>query len=110
MELDAKTLTQIRDIGGSDLLGRLARLYLENTPVRLEEFRRGLARSDWRRAALAIHSVRSSSLTLGVMSLAENAAELEKLAEGGQKAELEQALPAFEALTREALLAVSKFA
>lgn len=110
MELDAKTLAQIRRIGGDELLGKLARLYLEHTPVRLEEVRRGLATSDWKRAALAIHSVRSSSVTLGAMALAERAADLEKLAEDGRKDDLEKAFPDLETLTQAALRAVGDLA
>lgn len=110
MELDAKTLAQIRKIGGKKLLGRLANLYLENTPMRLEEIRRGLAAEDWRRTALAIHSVRSSSVTLGATDLAESAAELEKLAENGRKEELEQALPGLESMTQDVLRTLEELA
>ena len=80
MELDAETLSQIRQIGGDDLLGRLARLFLEHTPIRFEEIRRGLAVEDWSRTARAIHSIRSSSVTLGAVELAHTAAKLEKMA------------------------------
>lgn len=106
MELNAETLSQIRQIGGNELLSRLAKLYLEHTPMRLEEIRCGLAEADWRRTALAIHSLRSSSVTLGALHLAESAADLEKLAEAGCKSELEGAFPELEAMTENALRAV----
>jgi HPt (histidine-containing phosphotransfer) domain-containing protein len=110
VELDAKTLAQIRKIGGDELLARLARLYLEHTPVRIEEMRRGLAVSNWKRTALAIHSLRSSSVTLGAVDLAESAADLEKLAEAGKKDELERALPVLESMTQAVLQAVGELA
>ena len=110
MELDAKTLSQIREIGGDDLLGRLARLYLENTPLRLEEIRRGLAIGDWGRTALALHSVRSSSVTLGATELAKTAAELEKMAVAENREQLEFALPGFEKQAQMALLALEELA
>ena len=80
MELDEKTLKQIRDIGGDKLLKKLIDLFVENTPMRLVEMRRALNGSDWSRAAHAAHSLRSSSVTLGATALASRAAELEALA------------------------------
>ncbi len=108
VELDAKTLAQIRRIGGDDLLGRLARLFLEHTPVRLEEIRRGIVAGDWPRAALAIHSLRSSSVTLGAIELAERAAVLERLAEREETEALESALPSLEEHARAALLSMRR--
>ncbi len=110
MELDRKTLAQIREIGGDELLGRLARLYLEHTPVRIEEVRRGLAAGDWPRTLRAIHSMRSSSATLGANELAQTAAELERLAEEGNRDRLESSLPELEEQTQTALRALAKLA
>jgi HPt (histidine-containing phosphotransfer) domain-containing protein len=93
VELDAKTLSQIREIGGEELLARLARLFLEHTPLRLEEVRRGLAAGDWSRISRAIHSLRSSSVTLGAVDLARTAAELEAMAGEENREQLEAALP-----------------
>ncbi len=110
MELDAKTLAQIREIGGDELLGRLAKLFLEHTPVRLEEVRRGLAMGDWTRTARAIHSVRSSSVTLGAVDLANTAAELEQIASEEDREQLESALPRLEQRIQTALVALGQLA
>lgn len=110
MELSSKTLSQIRGIGGDELLKKLALLYLENTPVRLEEVRRGLVAKDSKRTALAIHSIRSSSATLGAVELADRAGELERMADGDETDRLESALPEFETMTREALQEIEKLA
>ncbi len=110
MELDVKTLAQIREIGGDELLGRLARLFLEHTPLRLEEIRRGLASDDWSRTARAVHSLRSSSVTLGAIELAETAARLESLAGEQKREDFESGLPELEEETRTALLALKKLA
>lgn len=96
-------MSQIRNIGGDELLARLARLFLEHTPVRLEEIRRGLLAGDWSRTALAIHSLRSSSVTLGATDLAERAADLERLATHKKRKALESALPGMEEETRSVL-------
>ena len=110
MELDTETLSQIREIGGDKLLGKLARLYLEHTPVRLEEIRRALAAGDWSRTADAMHSLRSSSATLGANELAQTAAEMERMAEQGNSEELEISLPGLEKQTQMALRALEKLA
>lgn len=108
MELDAKTLSQIREIGGDELLDKLARLFLENTPLRLEEVRRGLAADDWSRASRAVHSVRSSSVTLGAMELAEVAARLERLAGEEKREQFEGALPELQESAQTALAVIEK--
>ena len=102
MELDQKTLRQIREIGGDQLLRRLVDLFVENTPMRLEEMRRALAGEDWTRAALAAHSLRSSSVTLGATELASRAADIESLANEKDLGPVEAALPDLENLARAA--------
>ena len=110
MELDMKTLAQIRELGGDELLGRMARLYLENTPLRIEEIRRGLAAGDWSRTRRAIHSMRSSSATLGAKKLAQTAAELERVAGQENREQLESSLPGLEKQAQAALRAFEKLA
>ncbi len=110
MELDVKTLVQIREIGGDELLGRLARLYLEHTPMRLAEIRRGLAAGDWPRAERAIHSLRSSSLTLGATELGQSAAAMETVAKQQNREQLESWLPGLEKQAQAALQALEKLA
>lgn len=110
MKLDAGILSQIRGLGGEELLRKLARLYLEHTPLRLEEVRRGIAAQDWKRTARAIHSVRSSSATLGAVDLAETAADMEALADEEHRAELEAGLPDLEKKIGEALGALTELA
>ena len=110
MELDTKTLAQIREIGGDELLAKMARLYLEHTPLRLEEIRRALAAGDWSRTRRAIHSMRSSSATLGASELAQTAAELERVAEQENREQLESSLPELEKQAQTALRAFEKLA
>ena len=103
VELDAAVLSQIRGIGGDELLGKLARLFLEHTPVRLEEIRRGGAAGDWERTTRAVHSLRSSSATLGITALADQAAEVERLATDEEGELLKSAIPELAETTRAAL-------
>lgn len=92
-DLDQTTLDQIRNLGGDALLGKLVRMYLENTPLRLEEIRRGLQQGDLSRTELASHSLRSSSVTLGAVEVAATAASLEKMARSGDTQGVGRALP-----------------
>lgn len=98
MEIESKTIGQIREIGGDKLLRRLIELFVENTPMRLEEMRRAIAGSNAKRAALAAHSLRSSSVTLGAHELAERAGAVEALANEEKLGIVEDALPELEKL------------
>ncbi len=91
--LDQATLSQIRDLGGDELLHKLVSMFLENTPLRLEEIRRGLKMGDLARTEVAAHSLRSSSITLGATGVSELAAAVERMARAGDEAALREALP-----------------
>lgn len=108
MELDPAILSQIRGIGGDKLVGKLARMFLELTPVRLEEIRRALASGDWHRTSNAIHSLRSSSATLGATALADRAGQLERLAAREEREALEAAFPELEEEARAVLANMQK--
>jgi HPt (histidine-containing phosphotransfer) domain-containing protein len=102
-DLDAKIVGQIRELGGEDLLAELVQIFLTHAPRRIENFRQGVRNGDLAQAEKAIHSFRSSSVSLGAGRVAEIAAELERLAKQGRGELLEERLPEFEK-TVEALL------
>jgi HPt (histidine-containing phosphotransfer) domain-containing protein len=102
-DLDAKTVGQIRELGGEDLLVELVQIFLTHVPRRIENFREGVRSGDLAQAEKAIHSFRSSSVSLGAGGVAEMAAELERLAKQGRGELLEERLPEFERMV-EALL------
>ena len=82
-DLNEDVLAQLRRVGGQDLVAELMRLYLTHTPERLRRVRRALAEGDLRRVSKAVHSLRSSSATLGAAELATVLAEVEAAADRG---------------------------
>jgi HPt (histidine-containing phosphotransfer) domain-containing protein len=101
--LDPQIVGQIRTLGGDKLLGDLIEMYLRYTPERLALFRRGVLGDDLAQAEKAIHSFRSSSVSLGALAEAEQAARLERLARQGDGAALRRRLEEFEAIVERLL-------
>lgn len=95
-ELDEGILAQLRRVGGEDLVQELMRLYLTHTPERMRRARRALARSDLESAAKALHSLRSSSATLGASELAAALAEVESAADRGDGDRVNRSWPGIE--------------
>jgi len=95
--LDPETVERIRQLGGEELLSELVGLFLVHTPERLKSLRAGVFENDLSRAEKAAHSFRSSSVTLGARSAAEQAGVLERMAHRGECEALREELPAFEA-------------
>ena len=69
-------------VGGAALVEQLFRLYLTHAPRRVERVRDGLARDDLDAVARAVHSLRSSSATLGAAELVTSLEAMEAAAEG----------------------------
>lgn len=82
--------------GGKDMLGRVAGLFLDNSPALLEAVRAGIAGEDADAVRLAAHTLKSSSATLGATALAERCAALESHAREGRIGEVRDALGGLE--------------
>lgn len=95
-DLDEEVLTQLCRVGGQDLVTELMRLYLTHTPERMRRARRALAQGDLRRAAKAVHSLRSSSATLGAAELAAVLAGVEAAADRGDAEVVSRGWPGIE--------------
>ncbi len=83
--LEPVTTRQLLDmarIGGSEAVGRIYRLYLENGPPALAEIDAALAAQDSARLGKAAHALKSMSLSLGAQRVAAGAGDLEKAARG----------------------------
>lgn len=83
VEFDAKIIAQLEEVGGRELVEELFELYLTHAPARLQEIRRAIGAGEAEQAAKAIHSLRSSSATLGALSLAERLGGFENAALAG---------------------------
>lgn len=96
VRLDDAILEQLRGVGGDDLVRELMSLYMTHTPERMRRARQALARGDLGLAAKAIHSLRSSSVTLGAGELAGELAEIEVAAERGDAEQVARRWPEVE--------------
>ena len=61
------------------MVTELIRLYLEGTPMLIEEFNRGLTTHDMGSIQHAVHTLRSGSGQIGALAFAALATELEEL-------------------------------
>ncbi|MGA7991111.1 MAG: ATP-binding protein [Thermoanaerobaculia bacterium] len=82
--LDPEVLENLRKLdpsGTSNLVARVARAYLDDTPGRLETLRISLEAADARGIRLAAHGLKSSSLNVGASSVGELCRVLEARAD-----------------------------
>lgn len=103
MNLDPEISSQLRRVGGDELVGQLYRTFVELAPQRLAALRVGLQTGDAQATRKAVHSIRSSAATLGATLLAEEAGRLERLAQEAPLVEVGAALPQLEAALGAAL-------
>jgi two-component system, sensor histidine kinase and response regulator len=98
--LDEKTLDQIRELqrGVPNLLATVARMYLENSAMLLEELKACLAAKSAEGIAQAAHALKSTSFNTGAKDLAELCANLENI---GLEGRIEAAKSAFERVIHE---------
>lgn len=73
---------ELQEDGGSDLVVELIELYLQDAPIKIEGIHQAVATGDGAALKRAAHSLKGSSGTLGIRSLAGVCDELEHLADG----------------------------
>ena len=78
--LHPQAAERLRDWGGDKLLGQMVRLFLENSPTRMEQIRAGVDGSDAKEAERAAHSLKSSAANLGAEELRSHASDMERTA------------------------------
>ena len=78
--LNPKAAATLREWGGDKLLGQMVRLFLENSPTRMEQIRSGVEEGDLKEAERAAHSLKSSAANLGAEELRTLAADMERMA------------------------------
>lgn len=77
MGLDEVALDRIRAIGGPVLLGRMAVVFIEDVPKRLDRLRAACGLGDRAMVARMAHSIRGSALSLGGAAAVETCLALE---------------------------------
>jgi HPt (histidine-containing phosphotransfer) domain-containing protein len=95
--LDPEAIARLRRLGGDDLAGTLAAMFLDLAPRRLEAARAGLASGDADAVRRAAHSLKSSAGNVGAFAVLEAADRLEAAAEKGTGATMLE--PLLEALS-----------
>jgi HPt (histidine-containing phosphotransfer) domain-containing protein len=78
--LDPRAAARLRDWGGDKLLSQMVRLFLENSPTRMDQIRSAVDADNPRQAEMGAHSLKSSAANLGAEELRSLAGEMEKIA------------------------------
>lgn len=85
--LDGEAIARLLRLGGDDLAGRMAALFLGLAPERLREARAAVAAGEGDQVRRAAHSLKSSSGNVGAYAVMEAAGQLEEAAERGDQPE-----------------------
>lgn len=101
--LDQGALARLREWGGEKLLGQMIRLFLENSPARMEQIRGGVTSGDVGESEKGAHSLKSSAANVGAMRVRDIATEMERVAGGGDAAGVQALLPSLETAFGEAI-------
>lgn len=104
--LDSAALERLQEWGGAKLLGQMIRLFLENAPGRMEQIRRGLTGGDVSESEKGAHSLKSSAANVGAHRVRDLAADIERLAGGGDSAGVNALLPSLESAFGDAIAAL----
>jgi HPt (histidine-containing phosphotransfer) domain-containing protein len=81
--IDPNTISELKATVGSEFIGELIDTYLEETPRLIEELVPLLEKLDTVAFGRTAHSIKSSSASLGALSFAAQAKELELMGKAG---------------------------
>ena len=87
--IDPNTIAELKSTVGVDFIGELIDAYLEETPRLIADLRQSLASQDAPTFGRNAHSIKSSSASLGALSFASLAKELEMMGKAGDLAGVE---------------------
>lgn len=96
-DLDTAALDRLQQWGGPKLLTQMVRLFLDNSPTRIEQIREGIRSETAEDAERGAHSLKSSAANVGAMAVSGLAAVMEDLASRGELAAVEALRPDLEA-------------
>lgn len=81
--IDPRALARLQEWGGDKLLRELVRIFLDNSPTRVDQMRTAVNGGDIKDAERAAHSLKSSAANLGAERLRALASEVERAAAQG---------------------------
>lgn len=94
--LDAHALDRLREWGGEKLLAQMIRLFIANSPARMDQIRSGVSSGDPSEAEKGAHSLKSSSANIGADRVRALAADTERAGAAGDAAAVAALLPELE--------------
>ena len=107
LELDARTwagLDYLESLSGPGAIAEIVEAYRRDAPDRLARMRAALGAEEREQLGRLAHDLKANSATLGVLALADLAADLERNARDGLVEDLTATLEAAEALLPRVLL------
>lgn len=94
--IDPQAIARLREWGGDKLVGQMIKLFLANSPARMQQIRTGVDGDDAKEAERGAHSLKSSAANLGGEEVRRIALEMESAAGRGDLAEVKSLIPALE--------------
>jgi HPt (histidine-containing phosphotransfer) domain-containing protein len=94
--LDSAALDRLKEWGGEKLLSQMVRLFLENSPARMEQIRGGVDGGDIVESEKGAHSLKSSAANVGAEELRALATSMEHHASEKEQAAAAALLPELE--------------
>jgi HPt (histidine-containing phosphotransfer) domain-containing protein len=94
--LDPVALDRLKEWGGEKLLAQMLRLFLDNSPARMEQIRVGVSGGDVGEAEKGAHSLKSSAANVGASELRALAATMERHASQKEESAVAALLPDLE--------------
>jgi HPt (histidine-containing phosphotransfer) domain-containing protein len=89
-------LRSLQEEGAPDILAELARMFLDDAALRLEELRRAIGEADAGKVRGVSHALKGSSGNMGATRVSEACADLEEAGESGDLAEAPRLLERLE--------------
>jgi HPt (histidine-containing phosphotransfer) domain-containing protein len=109
--IDAKAIERLREWGGDKLVAQMVKLFLANSPTRVDQIRNGVAGSDLKETERGAHSLKSSAANVGAEEVRRISLAMEGAATAGDLTTVADLIPALEeaySRTRTALEAVER--
>ncbi len=89
LDVDFDTISKLRQLTPPPIFGELIELYLDDSRRRLGDIKSSFQEGDLEALSSAAHGLKGSSLSIGVSSVAEISANIERIALAGDQRGLE---------------------
>jgi HPt (histidine-containing phosphotransfer) domain-containing protein len=94
--IDPNAIARLREWGGDKLVGQMAKLFLANSPARVQQIRAGVEGNDAQEAERGAHSLKSSAANVGGEEVRRIALEMEGAAARGDLEAVRSLMPMLE--------------